>query len=1113
MPEPVDQSARDRALDPAGSFIIQAPAGSGKTGLLVRRFLVLLATVEAPEQILAITFTRKAAAEMRQRIVLALQGLDSDGKPETDAGARALADAAMARDAAMDWELVDNPRRLRVQTIDSFCQELVRRMPWSARFGGVPGALEDAEPHYLEAADATLQLVDHSSRPDLAAACHRLLRLVDANRGQAQSLLAELLAGRDRWMGVLGGHRRAQFEAWWRNTIADTLAECHRLLDEEQRRELARVATLAAQQVRDPDNNARDNTRALLAPWADSIGFPTPDADQVGRWRGLAHLLLTDKGGVRRTANKNIGFPPGDAENKQRLLDQLEIVARDDRLHQAWQRISILPEPVVSDTEWESIDALLTLLPVAAAQLRLGFNQANAADFTEISQRADLALGGSEDPSDLGLALDYQLRHILMDEFQDTSSGQIELLRKLLAGWEPGDGRSLFLVGDPMQSIYRFREAEVGIFMDVQDRGIDHVHPHQLTLASNFRSAPQLVDWFNETFCIVMPGERSVVRGAVEYTRASPFLPPDDDAGVSVHAAIRRAHDAEAAEVVDCIERTLADFPKDDIAVLGRSRGHLAEIVAALNQRGIPFQGLKLEHLAERQAVQDLLALTLVLGQPADDVAWFGLLRAPWGGASLNDLVSLVGEGGETAVFTALQDESRLASLPMESRRRLERTRDVLIRGLADRARLPLYRNVQACWLRLGGPVVATTDDLGNCRRFIALVKQLESDGTAIHAESLATAMADLYAEHPNAAPVKLMTIHGAKGLEFDTVILPGLHRTSRGEGKPLLRWKRLPDRLLIAPRPHSNDASPMYEYLSALEKEHQRNERTRLLYVACTRARRRLHLFGSANPDKKGEHPAPPPPTTLLSLLWPAVMERFDHAMGSWSEPATATENDPGPPPSRLLQLDPRWSLPDLPSPLPVAVEPRAETDDADPIEFDWAREAARLVGIAIHRELQCVDRIGWEQWRERTFSAEDRERWRRHLVESGMAAGEVGGALYQVETALHRVQQDPRAAWIFAREHDDIRTEWALTGIDQGTVRHVVLDRAFVDNEGIRWVIDFKSSRHEDRESLADFLAVEKERYRTIMARYAGILGKLESRAIRTALYYPVLGEFLRY
>ncbi len=1113
MTEPVDQPSRERALDPGASFIVQAPAGSGKTGLLVRRYLRLLATVDAPEQILAITFTRKAAAEMRQRIVFALDGLDSDGRKPADGETLELARAAAARDAELGWSLAANPRRLRVQTIDSFCQELVRRMPWSARFGGVPVPMENADQLYQAAADVTLQLVEDRQRPELAGACARLLRLVDANRTLAQTLLADMLDGRDRWMHILRSHDRAQFEGWWQETINDTLRDCHRQMDPGWRQELARSATLAAQQVQRPENNAKSNTLEKLAPWISSVGFPEPDCWQVDHWRGLAFLLLTNDQTVRKRLDRTIGFPPDEKETKQRMSALLEALADDPGQVQAWQRVSILPDPQISDTEWENIDALLTLLPVAAAELRLQFKAEHSADFTEISQRADMALGGGDDPSDLGLALDYQLRHILMDEFQDTSTGQIELLRKLLAGWQPDDGRSLFLVGDPMQSIYRFREAEVGNFMTVQDHGIDDVLPERLNLESNFRSAPELVNWFNQAFPQVMPARRSVVHGAVEYTAASAFRPPDDGAGVTMHAAIRRDHVTEAVEVVDCIARTLEEFPDGEIAVLGRSRGHLAHIVEQLNDRQIPFQGLKLEHLGERQAVQDLLALAGVLAQPADDVAWFGLLRAPWAGATLDELICLVGEGGENPVLAALGDEDRLARLPADSRRRIEKTRNVVTQGLKDRARLPLSRNLEACWLRLGGPAVVETDDLDNCSQLVALVKTMENEGLAIHAESLQTAIADLYAEHHRDERVKLMTIHGAKGLEFDTVVLPGLHRVSMGDSKPLLRWKRLPDRLLIAPRAHSNETSPVYDYLTELEKEQQRNERSRLLYVACTRARRRLHLFGSARPNTKGEVPSPPASSSLLALLWPAMDADFQQALDRWTEPPSPDETTGTTKPSKLVRLDAGWTLPDLPSPVPRAQLEPGRAKEAEAIEFDWARESARIAGIVIHQELQFIDRTGWDAWQGNTFSERDRSRWRRFLGENGLAASQLDEALAHVESALSRVQRDAQAAWIFSARHEDIRTEWALTGIEEGAIRNVVLDRTFRDGDGIRWVLDFKSSRHDDEATLDAFLAAERERYRNTMMRYTTILQALEGSPARAALYYPMLGRLLHY
>ncbi len=1113
MADPVDWQARGQALDPGGSFIVQAPAGSGKTGLLVRRFLGLLTTVEAPEQILAITFTRKATAEMRQRIVNALAGLDAEGNPEQDPGILELAHAARERDRLKGWDLAQNPRRLRVQTIDSFCYELVRRMPWSARFGTVPPPLEDASRLHLEAAGTTLDLVEEKSHPALAGACARVLGLVNANRGHAQALLADMLAGRDRWMQALGNHSREQFEGWWQETIRNALEECDGFLDGRWRGELAALAGEAADRVLDPSGNAPAETRERLAGWAGARDFPAPVPGEVGRWRGLSHLLLTRDGTARRQVTRNLGFPPEAAAAKKRLQKLLQALAESPGHLLAWNRVALLPDPEIGDSEWRNTEALLALLPAAAAHLRVLFSELHHADFTEIAQRADLALGAGDDPSDLTLALDYQLRHVLMDEFQDTSSGQIELLGKLLAGWVPGDGRTLFLVGDPMQSIYRFREAEVGIFLDVQDRGIRDILPGTLTLETNFRSAPELVEWFNRAFPHVMPARRNITLGAVNYTPASAFRPPDSGAGVHVHAAIDRDHEAEAGEIAALIEDTLVRHPGEEIAVLGRTRGHLSHIMDALNTRGIPFQGIRLERLAERQAVQDMVALTLALAQPADQVAWLGLLRAPWGGVTLPELVQLVGTPDGTAAFEALRDDARLAGLPPDTRARLNRVREVMSDGMLRHCRLPLHRNLEACWLRLGGPAVVEPADLDNCRRFIGLVRDLEAEGISIHGESLAGAMEHLYAENNTERPVKLMTIHGAKGLEFHTVILPGLQRTSRPDSAELIRWKRLPDRLLIAPKPRSHETGHFYNYLGELEKEHKSHERGRLLYVACTRAQRRLHLFGSARVDSRTGEPRPPAMTSLLYQLWPAVKPDFEAAAGPHAGDADDGGDGDGPPQPVLHRIDPAWRLPELPAsvdPGPGAME---TADDGEVIEFDWARETTRIAGIVIHQALQQVDRDGWEAWKGRPFGPDDRDAWRRQLLDRGLPASGADEAVERVKDALSRVQRDPVADWIFSPRHTGIRTEWALSGVDGGMVRNVVLDRSFVDADDVRWVVDFKSSRHEDRDTLDAFIAREKERYRVTMTRYGGIVSALEGRPVRTALYYPVLGSLVEY
>ena len=190
-----DAAERREALNPARSFIVQAPAGSGKTGLLIQRYLVLLARVRVPEEVVAITFTRKAAGEMRSRILQALRDVREGSEPQSDHEALTLqlAQAVLERDAQEGWGLEANPGRLHVQTIDALCASLTRQMPLLSRLGPVPRVAEDAEELYREAARETLALLDEEGYAEPVAA---LLRHLDNHVGRAEEMLAALLRKR-----------------------------------------------------------------------------------------------------------------------------------------------------------------------------------------------------------------------------------------------------------------------------------------------------------------------------------------------------------------------------------------------------------------------------------------------------------------------------------------------------------------------------------------------------------------------------------------------------------------------------------------------------------------------------------------------------------------------------------------------------------------------------------------------------------------------------------------------------------------------------------------------------------------------------------------------------
>ncbi|MDO8934089.1 MAG: UvrD-helicase domain-containing protein, partial [Rhodocyclaceae bacterium] len=532
-----DAASRIRALELA-SFIVEAPAGAGKTELLTQRYLKLLGVVEEPEEIVAITFTNKAAAEMKSRIVASLARAAAGDCP-AEAHKRItfdLAQAALAASARRGWSLTENPGRLRITTIDALCAGLARQMPFLSRFGAQPRMAEKAARHYDEATARTLALVEDDDAAGAVVA--DALRHLDNDAGRLARLLADMLARRDQWLPHIVGQRLRE--------------EAERALAALIRRDLEQAAaSLGVQGALMPLARFAAANVDAASPLAVLCDWRTPLAgtpDELPLWRALCELLLTREGEVRKVVNKNQGFPAGKegADQKAAMTAVLAGLAAASRAA-ALARVRLLPAPCYSEDEWRTVEALSKLLQLAAAQLWMVFNEAGEADFVEVAQRALQALGGLDAPSDLALALDYRIQHLLVDEFQDTSPTQVELLRRLTAGWATGDGRTLFAVGDPMQSIYRFRKADVGLFLRVADAGIGGLTLERLRLTRNNRSCAAVVAWVNGSFETIFPSQDGVASGAIRYRPFAPTREPLPGAGVFVHPLVVVADTASDA--------------------------------------------------------------------------------------------------------------------------------------------------------------------------------------------------------------------------------------------------------------------------------------------------------------------------------------------------------------------------------------------------------------------------------------------------------------------------------------------------------------------------------------------------------------------------------------
>ncbi len=1107
-PRIVDAAERTAALDPRHSCIVQAPAGSGKTGLLIQRLLRLLARVDRPDEILAITFTRKAAAEMRRRVLEALASAD-DQSPPADANERLtwmLARDAAARDRECGWKLRENPGRLRVQTIDALCASLARQMPLLSGLGATPAIVEDAAARYREAAERTLAHVD---APDaLGEAVRRFLLHLDGDWNDARALLEAMLARREQWIERAAGFEanasaRAALEQAFRVERARIMQRVREMMPAREEPEIAALAAYAAR------NLASSELDSAIAGLATLARYPGSQEEDAPRWRALAELLLTESGAWRLQVNRNTGFPPGEggAAHKVRMGALLERLRETAGICEALHAVREMPPPAFTDAQWEALGAVVRLLPHAAAHLRVVFAEHGEIDFAGLAQAATAALGDEDHPTDLLLALDVRLRHLLVDEFQDTSRAQWELLKRLTAGWTGGDGRTAFLVGDPMQSIYRFREADVALFLRAWSGGLPTLPLVPLALATNFRSQTGIVEWVNASFARILPAVEDADAGAVPYAASAAHRAPRAGAAVRWHAFTGRdaaaARAAEAQAVVGLVREALAR-EGEDVAILVRNRSHLDRIAPALKAAQIRFQAVDIEPLATRPVIQDLLAVTRALAHPADRVAWLALLRAPWCGLDVEELHRVAGDDRDAIVWEALHDEGCLTRLGDESRARLVRLRQALRPYVEAHLRGALRERVEGAWIALGGPACAMgAADLEDAETFLEQLDALDEAGDLIDPARLEEHLALLFAapDAGDSARVQVMTIHKAKGLEFATVIVPGLDRLPRSGERPLFAWKARGDgNLMVAPmRATGESGEPAYDYLCSLEDAAAGHELERLLYVAATRARHELHLLGFARVDEKAGtlRLRKPPPDSLLCKAWSVASGEFERALESGAiepQPDATVALDRGVRRvvSRVLDVE-------VPGPAVHAVAMASAAPVA--IEFSWAGETARHIGILTHRFLQRIAIEGVDRWNEaRVRRLADLVRG--ELGARGVPPAERDAAARRVLDALAGALADPRGRWVLA-DHAAGRSEYRLRVARPDGVRLVVIDRTFRDAHGRRWIVDFKTGVHEGAQREA-FLDRELERYRPQLASYAAAF---PGEDVGLGLYFPLM------
>ena len=877
-----------QALDPRQSVVVEACAGSGKTWLLVSRILRLLLDGTAPGDILAITFTRKAAREIEERLAGWLRELavGSDDAVRDFLLRRMLPpaeiDAAMGRARSLYEQVLSAQPPLTVSTFHGWFARLVQGAPLSSDLAGF--VLHEAGARLKE--EVWQRFAADCSRRDHAVAASLLWLLQQVGLEATRSLLFRLSDRRAEWHAYAGGGEGAPTRAlaWLCEYlgVGDAPAAIDALsADELFMRKLREYANILRRSDVDRDLQAAARLESAFAA-----------TDAQARFDLVCAALLTQEGTLRKReptkkAEKRLG-----AAAAARLLE----------LH-GWLGERVLTT-LAARREEQAYELNVHALTVGAAWMEAieeYKRERRLMDFADLEWHVSRMLADESRAAFLQARLDARYRHILLDEFQDTNPLQWRILLAWLGAYGAPDAARprVFVVGDPKQSIYRFRRAEPRVF----DCAADFLHAEyaarQLANDVTRRNAPRLIEVVNRIFegeplfphfrphrsadenlpgrveLLPLCAQKEAGAPAVSASLRNPLITPQgtaEDGRRRQEAELLAARIGEIVgrwSVVDKESGAARPARHGDIMVLTRRRSILPEFEHALRAASIPYLSVGRGGLLRTLEAADLTALLRCLVATADDLALAHALRSPVLGASDGDLLHLAARS-EPNWWQRLQASVRegVAS-PL-----LVRAGRLLAGWRATAARLPVHDLLDRIYhegdlperYRAAAPAALWPGVAANLEAYIALALRLDA-GRYPSLPRFLDELSRLGAAGDEDAPdegtihaaeagdrVRILTIHGAKGLEAPIDWLIDANHTHQ----PADAWSVLLDWPPDATRPahlsvlgRKGECGERRTALIEAEAAHAAREELNLLYVAMTRARQ--FFFASGIDSERG--------------------------------------------------------------------------------------------------------------------------------------------------------------------------------------------------------------------------------------------------------------------
>lgn len=875
-----------RVTHPRTNAAVRAAAGTGKTWLLTSRLMVLLMQGVAPASILAITFTRKAAAEIQRRVTERVLAMVTADDQRLAAQLEALGVDNNARNVrrarALFEKLICAEYELRATTFHAFCQDILRRFPLEA---AVPPGFELLESTLEVEKDAWRALQQEATANPEGALANDLGLLLRECRGVSNThqALSEFLKHRSDWWAYTEGvaDPAAQAELRLRNSLAQSDAKPSRPIDTTSlRTRLRRYSDLLAQAL------------GISQPILTSLQQACDEGRPGDTLYSLASsVVLTQRGLQRRLPSKPRLISKLGESGSDELLTLHQQFAHD---LQGWREQQLRHETLRTTGAWYRCGQRLL---EHYQQLK---TQQNLVDFTDLEWKTYGLLNRSQHAEWVQYKLDQRIDHLLIDEFQDTNPTQWRLLLPLLREISSGNDtrtRSVFIVGDEKQSIYGFRRADPGLFNVAQSWLAAHMQATSVTQDKSRRSSGAIIDFINlvyggayrhtnttaddsEDFSLQnFRAHETYHRNRWGHVELLPLIrrgrAPKREAMLPLRDPLKRPRqvdedqryraegDLVASHIADLVGQPIDDgeiraIEYRDILILLRDRTHAPAYEAALRHAGIPYIGAGRGTFMQCLEIQDLFNLLRSLLARYDNLALASVLRSPIFACENPDLALLAAaEGGSWYTRLARTTAELAADHPLvRAHHLLSRWSELVDRipthDLLDR--IYTEGNVSARYMS-AAPKHLKNRVTANLRRLLELA--LEADAGRYPSLSRFVTLAPMLADEERhllagttisaQGQVQLMTIHAAKGLEKPIVFLVDAMRDYRRRGsgiRALVTWPVEAARprhfMLLRQRARLDSMS---DALVRIQDKAVRREEANLLYVALTRAKHALFI------------------------------------------------------------------------------------------------------------------------------------------------------------------------------------------------------------------------------------------------------------------------------